>query len=190
MKVAFIDLDGVVADATKRFEHAEHLTSMQYDKSRQSKLWTDLYWRTVFTPEHVTLDTLIADLDVEKALDQLEEDGYDLVFLTSRPESMRAATRIWLQQHRLWEQVRVAEMRQLVMKPAAFYYTKTVTWKAGTVQMLASLSGATEVLVIDDEDVNVNELQRFTAAWTLRCYKSLALEEPTSSSEEDDDHPF
>src|SRR2546421_12075830 len=87
---------------------------------------TDTYWRTVFNPEHVPLDTVI-----EGALDAmawLSLEGYEVVIVTSRPESMREATRRWLFDQGKWN------AKAIIMKTPAFQYTKTVVWKAGMVQ--------------------------------------------------------
>ncbi len=183
MKLAFIDLDGVIADSTARFDHAEFVATMRYTKSTQSKLWTDLYWRTVFHPDHLVLDTVIDG--VRDALTQLEEDYDSVIFLTSRPESMRAATVAWLEQHL---EVHTRELL-LIMKPSAFQYVKTVTWKAGTIHQLAAYYSATDVLVVDDEQANLDEVTRHDAPYKLLCFTNLKREvEPEPPF--DEDFPF
>ncbi len=182
IKLALIDLDGVVADPSKRFEYAEQLASVLHDKKTQYKEWTQVYWQAVFDPERVETDTLI-----EGAVDALEAlviDGYQVIFLTSRPESMRAATAQWLVDHA----VKTLGSEQLLMKPPAFQYTKTVTWKAGTIQMLACFYAAEEVLVIDDEHSASDALSTggFADTCRLRCYTNLKMEE----DEPKHDHPF
>lgn len=178
-KVAFIDLDGVVANADARFALAEQTANAKHDQVLSRGSWTDLYWRTVFTPEHLTLDTLIDG--AKDALYELEQEGYQTVFLTSRPEHMREATQRWLFQHEL-----EAPEDWLVMKPAAFQYVKTVVWKAGTIMQLAAMLGADEVLVIDDEQMNLDELQQYSHPFKLKCCKSLALSDGKPHDERDD----
>lgn len=177
MKLAIIDLDGVIADATARFAKAEEV-KQAYIERASSELYaadereaTNIYWRAVFNPEYVPTDTLIDG--VNEALHEIEQQGYDLFLLTSRPESMREATLNWLFSHFIllpeWSDYR------LVMKPSAFQYVKTVVWKAGMVQTLEALYGATDLLIIDDEQVNIDEhLKYFSNVQTRELCKSLA----------------
>lgn len=165
MKLAIIDLDGVVANVDARFALAEevkqqwiaaHMHRGVIHRELSEPNATDVYWRAVFDPDRVFLDTLI---DGAKAALETIRENRPLMLLTSRPESMRAATEQWLYDHGvLFFHERSAA---LVMKPTAFQYTKTVVWKAGMVQMLASLYGAHEVLVIDDEAQNRDHLVQF-----------------------------
>lgn len=131
-KLAIIDLDGVVANSDERFKLA-----------LRSDGKTD--WKIAFKPEHVSLDVLI-DGALE-AVDNLESKGHAIIFLTSRPESMREATVIWLATHAL-------DSYELVMKPASKQFTKTVKWKAEEVQRMASLPGIEKVVFVDDEERN------------------------------------
>jgi len=168
LKLAIVDLDMVVADNTKRFENAAFMrgywhgqltdklkeplanpTNQAFIEKGLDDLLENLFWQTAFEPDLVQLDTLIEGVD--EALYHLEEElGYHIVFLTSRPESMRQATREWLLKY-LDESLMSWE---IVMKPPAFQFVKTVTWKAGTVQMLHRLFEADELLFIDDEVAN------------------------------------
>ncbi len=180
MKLCVCDLDGVLADNTARFARAEQerqafLQEMDIDPEDADKTpakliekeATNLYWRTVFSPELVPLDTLI-----EGAIDamaQLSLKGYEVVILTSRPESMREATMRWLFDQGKWN------AKAIIMKAPAFQYVKTVIWKAGMIQTLAALYIADDLIVIDDEQVNIDELHKhgFEDSLKLRCYTSL-----------------
>jgi hypothetical protein len=179
-KIAFIDLDGVVANSDLRFAQAEQTANAKYQQEVYSSAWTDLYWRTVFDPTNVQMDT-----PIEGAYDALNkiEENYEVHFLTSHPEPMRRATQAWLKQHRL-----MGLARDLIMKPVSMQYTKTVVWKVGTIHMLASMYGASEVLVIDDEQMNIDALAGYQTPYLLRTYKSLAMQDETPDI--DDDHPF
>jgi hypothetical protein len=108
-------------------------------------------WQIAFDPELVVLDIIIDGVHAQ--LEALERRGYTIIYLTSRPESMRAATLTWLDKHGL-------ATRMLVMKSAAFQFTKTVVWKAGMVNTLATALQAREVLVVDDEQANIDEIRK------------------------------
>jgi ribonucleotide monophosphatase NagD (HAD superfamily) len=76
--LAIIDLDGVIAENTERF-------------ARATKPSGGIDWSVAFDPTLVVLDTLIAGAD--QAVTRLEnKHGYAVIFLTSRPETMREAT--------------------------------------------------------------------------------------------------
>ncbi len=190
-KLAIIDLDGVVADNTKRFEKAEEAKAafMKDAEARfevifthgdSRKKATELYWQTAFNPDLVALDTLTEG--VNEALLDIQEQGYRVIFLTSRPESMRDATEQWL-----FEQTVYDSDDELIMKPLAAQYVKTVVWKALTIQMLVPLYGADEVLIVDDEGANLAELQKHDVS-NMRLYSSLA--EAVKPVEKTEDNPF
>ncbi len=80
--IYIIDLDGIVANSSARFEIA----------TKDGKI----DWSLAFDPELVKLDTLIEGADT--IIKQLRGD---IVYLTSRPESMWQATHTWLTQHGL-----------------------------------------------------------------------------------------
>jgi len=172
-KLAVIDLDGVVADATARFAKAEevkqaYVAQMQEEFSFSDERGaTDTYWHTVFSPEHVPLDTLIAG--VNDALNTLLRSGYHIVFLTSRPQRMAVATLEWFSLH-----VFVERECGFIFKAPAFQYVKTVVWKAGMVQTLAAFYGADEVVFIDDEESNWTPLKNAgPQSYPLEWYTSL-----------------
>lgn len=146
MKIAIVDLDGVVADSSARFAKAEEAKQSALAQNATDRQATSEYWRSAFTPELVDLDTLIDGADL--AVKRLEQRaGYNIVFLTSRPEDMHVATEKWLTQHDL-------DGYELVTKPTSKQFTKTVTWKADEVKRMASLGSVEAVLFIDDEQAN------------------------------------
>jgi len=135
MNLAIIDLDGVVADSTERFKRATRPDG-------------SIDWPTAFNPDLVALDVPIDGAEV--AMKRLEQRGYTIVFLTSRPESMRDATQAWLDVHGL-------DYHDLVMKPRSAQFIKTVRWKAAEVRRMVALAGrsaADSVLFIDDEELH------------------------------------
>lgn len=160
-KLCIVDLDGVVANSEARFAKAEEakqkalqLLESDFATALTAKQKaTDIYWRTAFTPELVALDTLI-----EGAIDAMATlafNGYEVIILTSRPESMREASAGWL-----FEQGYPIE-EPIIMKAPAFQYTKTTTWKAGMIQTLAALYGADDIVFIDDELANCQEVMKY-----------------------------
>ncbi len=184
MKLAIIDLDGVVADSTARFAEAEKarqafladnaacMNALLSGSSGKQEA-TNLYWQTAFTPELVTLDKLVEG--AIQHIQRLENNRYRVVFLTSRPESMREATVNWMYEQGILASPFVAPMKyELVMKSSAFQYTKTTVWKAGMTQTLAGLYGYASrgIVMIDDEEANCAEALKYLP--DMRCFASLA----------------
>jgi len=185
-QLAIIDLDGVIADNTKRFEKAEEAKQaflaecraepivIDDDRFKRAKEATNLYWQTVFTPDLVALDTLIEGAG--EAIEMIEKQ-YDVIYLTSRPETMRLATHEWLWHYSL-------SGPRLIMKPPAAQYVKTVTWKALTIQMLVSLFEASEVLIVDDEGANLAELQKYDISNMRLCSSLAEVVKPVEKTED------
>jgi len=154
-KVAVIDIDGVIANSDARFALA--------------KIGSHIDWSIAFDPQHVALDTLI--VGVAEALVRLETSGYQIVYLTSRPESMRDATLAWLDQYEL-----INEHRPTIFKPARKQFTKTKIWKAEEVRALVERYNASELLFVDDEPVNAAEVMNsLDTPEVVHVYASLAL---------------
>src|SRR5579871_5847571 len=114
-KLALIDLDGVVFDATARFARAEeirviHLTELG-DKEAN-----DRYWREALNPAYTHLDTLIEGADEHLA--SLRREGFRIIYLSSRPESMRDATLKWLLEHHLFDDLNLLVLKHL--QPRAY----------------------------------------------------------------------
>lgn len=138
-KLAFIEVNRVVADCSARFAHAEKTASDLFAPG--SRDWTSAKWHTFFMSEHVAMDTLMPG-----AYDQLNtiEKDFEIIFLTSQPEYMREALYNWLA-------MRTIEVgRDLIMKPAPAQWDKTAKWKTVIIHTLAFAVRAKEVVVIDD----------------------------------------
>lgn len=150
MNLAIVDLDGIVANSDARFARAT--TNGKID------------WRIAFNPDLVALDTLIDGCP--DCLNKLEGNGYTVIFLTSRPEPMRAATEQWLTLHGLLGN------RRLIMKPLSKQYTKTKVWKAEKVQELIEETQAENVIFIDDEVANIEAVAELLP--DVRCFLALA----------------
>ncbi len=165
MKLAIIDLDGVVANVDARFAEAEKAkqTFLQDKEARIEALFsgpgidkeaTNLYWRTVFNPDLVPLDTVIDGAN--DALLDIQVAGYKVIFLTSRPEHIRDATTRWLFEHTVFDAGDV-----LIMKHPSFQYVKTAVWKAGLIPSLAWVYTATDLLIVENWPDNLAEIGRY-----------------------------
>lgn len=185
-KICICDIDGVVADSSARFAKAEEAKKQEEDRLcaewyaqndghlvtlergvefelAVKKQLDKIYWETAFAPELVWLDTLIDG--VSDALEQIGNHAdYDYYFLTSRPESMRAETMKWLFHHLAYD-----SDSGLIMKQASQQYIKTVTWKAGVVELLVRLFSVEELCFIDDEQAHCDVIESLD----LPCDKIL-----------------
>lgn len=179
--ICIVDLDGVVCDNTRRFEKAEEakqaaLVDRSIQLGERQKTATQRFWDTAFTPGLVALDTLI-----EGAIDALADiafSGFDIVTLTSRPESMREATRQWL-----FDRGYPVD-EPLIMKAPAF---QTVTWKAGMVQTLAALYEAENVLFVDDEQANRTAVMDSYLDGSIELIVASSLAEALEKLKEDEE---
>lgn len=169
MKLAIIDLDGVVADATARFDQAKADAEAAFvGQAYEKREYDNVYWRAVFNPEYVPLDVLIKGTN--DALNTIAGAGYQRIFLTSRPQSMTEATLDWMGLN-----IFISPGVDIIFKAPAFQYVKTVVWKAGMVQTLEALYEATDLLIVDDEQANIDEhLKYFSNIQTRDLCKSLA----------------
>lgn len=174
-KIAFIEIDGPIANYDARFALAESIAWRKFAPGTRD--WKDAYWHVAFTPENIGHDVLVPG--AYEALIEIEKT-HEIILLTSRPEHMREATRQWLTSHR------IGIGRDLVMKPASCMWDKTLRWKTTIIHTLAYMYGTSEVLVIDPVQANLDELQRYTTSFAMRYYKSLDMQEP----QEPDEHPF
>lgn len=165
-RLAIIDLDGVIANNESRMSKAlETAEASVIDTPYEKKAYDDLYWRTAFTPDLVSLDTLIDGVLVD--LDSLISAHYRIILLTSRPESMREVTVAWLEDNGIEVAPAFGEDfgYSLIMKPASQQFVKTVVWKAGIVEVLVHLFDCDELMYIDDEPTHCEAI----AALNLPC---------------------
>lgn len=180
VKICICDLDDVVADPYKRRYQADAAKTAYFQQhinvgdpqeaKRIAKEAESEFYRVLFTPELVELDTLIDG--VVQAIEQIEEAGYHVYFLTSRPESMREATEEWLFQQGLYT---AHDNRKLIMCAPAFRnnYTKTLVWKSGMVETLTRLEEVTDLLFVDDDPKNVEAVQSADLTCKLLVASSL-----------------
>ncbi|NWJ47903.1 MAG: hypothetical protein HXX08_18775 [Chloroflexi bacterium] len=128
-KIAFIDLDGVVANSVLRFEKA----------TKNGKI----NWGLVFHPPMLGLDTLIPGADAIIA--RLEEANWTVIYLSSRPERILEPSKKWLEKHGL-------DGHEIILRPAKKDGLKTPQWKASVVCRKGAPDG--ETLFVDDEPEN------------------------------------
>jgi hypothetical protein len=174
-KLAFLDLDGVIADPQLRFAHAQaFVTALRAAGQRQlaEKDVTGVYWREVFNPKIIDLDTPIPGAAGQ--VDGLKATGWQIIYHTSRPELLRRATMAWLARYAMPEGL-------LAMKPPSAQFQKTALWKAITVQTLAGLLRAEEVLVVDDEDANLALLRAYEGPKFRLCQSLQDALHPTEA---------
>lgn len=181
MKLAIIDIDGVIANSAKRFEVATEKGKINWDKALSSEL--------------LHLDELMPN--AVEHLTAILKQGYRVALLTSRYDHMRDATLAWLTEHC------IVGYEQANFKPWDDRYTKTKIWKAQKVtEILQFYSGITlwqsggdpitDLLIVEDEESNREEIGQEVARWILshrqaRARYSISLQEATRKLEHDDD---
>lgn len=152
-RIVICDVDGpgIIADATERFKQATRLDG-------------SIDWDKALNGAYVHLDTLIDG--AKEALATLASQSDMLVLLTSRYDHMAEASLLWLRAHEIDYRV--------IFKPWEKRYTKTKVWKAEQVLTLARVEQASELIVIDDDQPNLDEIKRLVSGLCpLAVCKSL-----------------
>lgn len=141
--LAIVDIDGVVADVRHRVKHVR----------RQPKDWDAFFAAAAHDPPHP---------EGLAVVERLAED-HEVVFLTGRPERLRADTRAWLGRHGL-------DGHRLVMRPEGDR-RPAVQIK---LRLLGELGRGRQVTVVVDDDPVVIAAVReagyaaFHATWEIR----------------------
>lgn len=149
-KLAIIDVDGVIANSDKRFEMAK-----REDGS------TD--WKVAFNPSLLVHDELIEG--VKEAIQHLYDQGYTIVYLTSRPEHMKQMSVAFLNHHGIGGP-------EYFDKAEADKYIKTTAWKARVVQELTRRNQYERFLFVDDDEKNRLAVMEL-AMGNVDCFASL-----------------
>jgi hypothetical protein len=152
LKLCICDIDGVIADSTKRFLAATVDGKIVWEKALSSEL--------------LHLDTLIPNAAEDL---RLISERYDkTILLTSRYDHMRSASLIWLDQHD------IVTYERAIFKPyETKRFTKTKVWKADEVLRLLHEYSApphfpvTDLLIIEDEEANQETIQQEAARWIM-----------------------
>jgi phosphoglycolate phosphatase-like HAD superfamily hydrolase len=179
LKVAIVDLDDVIADPSVRRKHAEEARELLLTKKPEEKKEAEsAFYKTLFTSELVESDTLIPG--ALNALERLTDAGYQIILMSSRPESMRAPTVAWLRVHGFEitsAEIRIPGVDWLILCAPAFRngYTKTVIWKAGIVETLVRLFAVDDLLFVDDTEKNLEAVRNADLPCSVRTF--LALDE-------------
>lgn len=175
--IAYIDLDGIVIDASRREMYANDIVDNETSEIKHylgnqtlEKVKKEIFFhRSVFLNEdELYMDTYIPG--TIEHLEALEHEGYSIIFLTSRPEYMRKDTIDWLEEHGIR-----MDHRQLVCKPPAAQFVKTTTWKASMIDSLTMLFHGRQVIVIDDSQENLDEVVKHldTSRFFVSVYTSF-----------------
>lgn len=164
MKVAFVDVDGVIANNTERFDRARKHSFLYlcacviaryipHDRLRKRFRRDKINWRVALDPDLVELDTLIdGAVEAVQALAMLD---YIPVYLTGRPENMRDATKIWLATHNIPAGV------ILMRKDGDFRHAGLV--KADFINTyLEEHEDVEAVVLVDDEASNTSKIFELT----------------------------
>ncbi len=152
-KLAIIDLDGVIVNNKRREQLARDVA-----QGLQSETWKKVFWENLFNPAFVALDEPIEG--AAEGILLLEEKNFIIIYLTSRPETMRGATEAWLEQHQLQGANDGRAWRQLVMKDyETERWIKTDEWKAKKVHWLHTTILPEKTLFIDDQAENRAKVQ-------------------------------
>ncbi|SRR5579871_1301358 len=163
MKLLILDLDGVIVDCNDRFDLADQAKLQAENDGLDYRTCQDIYWKTALNAQHVHLDKPVEGA----AADVLALRGQHstMLYLSSRPEHMRAATEKWLFEHDL------LDSQLLILKAPGFQFVKTSIWKEGMIQTLGAMFCADEITFVDDEVSNHPPAAGPIA--TLRTFTSL-----------------
>jgi len=173
-KLALVDLDGVLIDATVRFKRAEDLRKAHPTAgSRES--W-DYYWEEALNPAFFHLDTEIAG--AKEHLADLAREGYAIIYISSRLEPLRQATISWLEEHSY------PPPTLLLLKVVGFKYQKTAAWYSWMAETNAWSTGCRDLLIVSDKKANLSAIRAALIDGgfaPVRYYSSLAAIFDTAS---------
>lgn len=145
MKLALIDIDGLIADDDHRVHFA------------LDKKWTDY-----FKPELVVKDTVLPEgYDLVM---QLQEAGWEIAYLTGRRETLRGTTENWFDFYGF-------PFGRLTMKTYAQSGTvRLADYKGDVIQKIIDLNRFDEVVLFDDDPAVIEHVQEtFGEAFGVHC---------------------
>ena len=166
-KLALIDLDGVLIDASVRFRRAEDLRRA-HPTAGSKESW-NYYWQEALNPDFFHLDSPIAGS--KEHLADLTREGYTIVYLSSRLEDLRLPTVRWLVAHG------IPAPALLLLKVTGFRYQKTPAWYGWMAETLAFATDCRDLLIVSDKTANLSAMQASlveSGYEPVRYYTSLA----------------
>jgi hypothetical protein len=168
MKLALIELDVVLCDNSARMAEAE---ASGFPSKGEG---ADRYWEIAEQVEKVA-----ADLPVEgvvEAVEELEREGWTVVFMSSRLSSrLWAVTVSWLEWHGLLDYSR----RDVVLKPGALRMMKTTTWKGSMARSFVKgcWREGDELLLVDGRPENLEAMVKEVSYSRARIVTATSLQE-------------
>jgi hypothetical protein len=180
-----MDLDGVVVnrDAHLALARGVYIARCKEEgKEPEPQTYNHGFdWDTFQDSAHVPLDTLIEG--AYEAIHALRNQGWRLVYLTSRPESMRWATLTWLSNQGIACQPVDGALRwiDVYMKDEEARYDKTPQWKAQQVMRLVEMYQASEILIVDDQ---ISNLEAIVQVLTVPFRVHTSLNDAVNASQD------
>ena len=147
-KLMIVTLDGICIDSSVRKAAARIVAG-----SNKNKLDPAIF----LNPAMLEFDVPVAG--VAQLLDKIEAEGWQVIFLSSRPDSMVVATRAWLVRYNY---IKPDHNRSLILKQDKEKYIHNATWKASMVKRLAQQMAATHVIFVDNEPATTDAVATLT----------------------------
>ena len=138
--LAIVDLDGVVADSSKRFLRA-----------RSGSFSNPIDWKIAFDPTLLDMDTQIPG--ALASLVAMNTLGWRVIYLSSRPVTMLTATLKWLDTYGF---IMPDNKTGIRLREEG---VKTRGWKAGVIDEIVQTLNPVNLLVIDDDVENRTEIE-------------------------------
>jgi hypothetical protein len=169
------DIDGILVHPDARIDEALRFymktipDELAVLRTRKHAEESPIYWGKVFDPGLLVLDTPVPE--AAEAINQLSH-GRKVWFQTSRPDSMRDATRDQLIRHGFLTTYHLPEV--LMMKPTDMrIYTELL--KAVQVHERVWRDGIRDLIVIDDKQKNLDAILKYLPVWcNARGYLNLS----------------
>jgi uncharacterized HAD superfamily protein len=182
VKVALVDIDGPVADNSARENFArivvqsamKQVASFLDEKESEDLRKKIFYHEAAFyRPDKVLEDKLVHGAQVD--LFKLHEAGYEIRYLTSRPDHLFTVTGAWLKK----QQLPVAEV--LCKHMGAFRFIRSDLWKEGVVEILIRSLNISHLIFVDDEEKNRTAVIRMAEQTGCRVQVSETVQEAVRS---------
>lgn len=149
MRLALLDIDGLVANDSHRVDHA-----------------VNRRWATYFDPKLVAQDTVWPE--GQQLAERLVDDGWTVSYLTGRRAVLRATTEAWLDQHGF-------PIGRLIMREAAWQNDiqskPLAVFKVETMRRLLDRQDIDALVLYDDDPEVVRHVQdEIGFIYAVGCY--------------------